>query len=81
MKTAVFGHDDSCGESISGVGPMAPSLTFAGPASLSVTGSTHPRRSGASQAGVAVGGSGAGTNTPNQFRAHSRRTSRMQNVG
>uniref|UniRef100_A0A914PLK4 Uncharacterized protein n=1 Tax=Panagrolaimus davidi TaxID=227884 RepID=A0A914PLK4_9BILA len=81
MKTAVFGHDDSCGESNSGGGPMAPPLTFAAPASLSVTGSSHQRRSGASTAAVVSGGgTGTGSNTPNMFRAHSRRTSRMQNV-
>ncbi|KAE9554421.1 hypothetical protein FO519_002349 [Halicephalobus sp. NKZ332] len=87
MKTAIFGCDDGCGESAPGEGPMAPPLTFAAPASsLSITGSTHPhqRRSGPSpSAAVAAAVAAANSNgsgTPNVFRLHTRRTSRMQNV-
>lgn len=87
MKTAVFGHDDGCGEPGSGEGPMAPPLTFAAPASsLSVTGSSHPhqRRSGPSQsaavAAAVAAANSSGSGTSNVFRLHTRRTSRMQNV-
>lgn len=87
MKTAIFGHDDGCGEPGGGEGPMAPPLTFAAPAStLSVTGSSHPhqRRSGPSQAAAVAAAVAAanssGSATSNVFRLHTRRTSRMQNV-
>uniref|UniRef100_A0A7E4ZUG6 Uncharacterized protein n=1 Tax=Panagrellus redivivus TaxID=6233 RepID=A0A7E4ZUG6_PANRE len=80
MKTAVFGHDDGCDESSSATGPiLAPPLTFAAPhSSLSVTGTSHQRRSGTSPS---VTGSGvSATSSPAMFRAHTRRASRMQNV-
>ncbi|VDN54909.1 unnamed protein product [Dracunculus medinensis] len=72
MKTAVFGHDDSCdGSSLAlNSGAVAPSLTFTPPAILSAAASLHPRRSG-----------GALAASVSTYRAqHSRRTSRMQNV-
>ncbi|KJH43958.1 hypothetical protein DICVIV_10024 [Dictyocaulus viviparus] len=70
MKTAVFGHDSG------GDGPTAsccgaPSLTFTPPASLALA-PNHQRRTG----GGTLSATGAGTARP-----HSRRTSRMQNVG
>ncbi|VDM36724.1 unnamed protein product [Toxocara canis] len=71
MKTAVFGHGDTCDGSslaLSG-GAVAPPLTFTPPATLSAAAALHPRRSGT---GV--------TSAVSSYRPqHPRRTSRMQN--
>ncbi|TKR76483.1 hypothetical protein L596_017611 [Steinernema carpocapsae] len=74
MKTAVFGHDESCtGSALANTGPVAPSLTFTPPATLSTQATgLHPRRSAAQ--------SGAHSANDRGYRPHSRRTSRMQNV-
>ncbi|VDN06741.1 unnamed protein product [Thelazia callipaeda] len=72
MKTAVFGHDDTCDDTTLSLNSGAiPSLTFAPPASLSVS-SSLPIRCGSSGVANAVSGY--------RQHHHSRRTSRMQNV-
>ncbi|VDK46213.1 unnamed protein product [Anisakis simplex] len=72
MKTAVFGHDDTCDGcslALSG-GAVAPPLTFTPPATLSAAAALHPRRSGAP----------VSASVTSYRPQHPRRTSRMQNV-
>lgn len=72
MKTAIFGHDDTCDDtSLSLNSGAVPPLTFTPPATLSVSASLHPRRSG---------GSGVSNAVASYRPHHSRRASRMQNV-
>ncbi|KAM3723154.1 Clustered mitochondria protein [Dirofilaria immitis] len=67
MKTAVFGHDEICDDTTLSLNSGAiPPLTFAPPASLSVSSSLQIR--------------GGISNAVSTYRSHhSRRTSRMQN--
>uniref|UniRef100_A0A0R3RKP8 Uncharacterized protein n=1 Tax=Elaeophora elaphi TaxID=1147741 RepID=A0A0R3RKP8_9BILA len=68
MKTAVFGHDEICDDTTLSLNSGAiPPLTFAPPATLSVSSTLQIR------GGVA--------NAVSSYRSHHpRRTSRMQNV-
>uniref|UniRef100_A0A915PSY4 Uncharacterized protein n=1 Tax=Setaria digitata TaxID=48799 RepID=A0A915PSY4_9BILA len=70
MKTAVFGHDEICDDTTLSLNSGAiPPLTFAPPASLSVSSSLQIRC-----------GTGGVSNAVSGYRSHhSRRTSRMQN--
>lgn len=69
MKTAVFGHDETCDDTTLSLNSGAiPPLTFAPPASLSVSSSLQIR-------------GGSVVNAVSSYRSHHpRRTSRMQNV-